>query len=96
MHVSKHCRTPLCHTPLYVGVLMITGLWIIYIALLVRNPELLKIDETLFRLNLAYAICAVATTLVAYIEAARHFSDLKREQADADHPLGGGLSGNLC
>jgi hypothetical protein len=84
MHLSKHCRTPLCHTPLYVGVLMITGLWIAYIALLVLHPELLKIDETLFQVNLWYAICAIATTLVAYIETARH---LKEEQTDTDHAL---------
>jgi hypothetical protein len=84
MHVSKHCRTPLCHISPYVGVLVITGLWIVYIALLVLHPELLEINKILLQIHLWYAICAIITTLVASIETARH---LKEEQTDTDHAL---------
>jgi hypothetical protein len=57
---------------LYVGMLMITGLWIIYIALLVVHPELLEMNKVLLQIHSWYAFCAVLTTLVAYIDTAAH------------------------
>jgi len=81
MHPPAPCRAPLRHAPLYLGVLMLTGLWIVYVTVLVLHPELLTIDRTLFHVNLSYAMCAIATTLMAYIEVARH---LREEQSHTD------------
>jgi len=60
---------------------MLAGLWIVYVTVLVLHPELLTIDRTLFHVNLSYAMCAIATTLMAYIEVARH---LREEQLHTD------------
>jgi hypothetical protein len=58
--------------PLCIGVLIIMGIWIFYFVFLVAHPEMLEISDDLFFVNMWYAICAVGTTLVAYIETAKH------------------------
>ena len=58
--------------PLCIGVLILTGLWVFYVGCLVAYPEMLKISDDLFFINMWFAICAVGTTLVAYIETAKH------------------------
>ena len=58
--------------PLCIGVLILTGLWVFYVGCLVAYPEMLKISDNLFFINMWFAICAVGTTLVAYIETAKH------------------------
>jgi hypothetical protein len=67
MNISLLRDIPLC-----IGVLIITGLWVFYVAVLVEHPEILEISDDMFFINLWYAICAVGTTLVAYIETAKY------------------------
>jgi hypothetical protein len=58
--------------PLCIGVLIITGLWVCYVVFLVAHPEILKISDDMFFINMRYAICAVGTTLVAYMATVQH------------------------
>ena len=58
--------------PLCIGVVTLTGIWVFYVVFIVAYPELLNISDDMFLINMWYAICAVGTTLVAYIETAKH------------------------
>ena len=64
--------------PLCIGVVTLTGIWVFYVVFLVAYPELLNISDDMFFINMWYAICAVGTTLVAYIETAKHLKEQEK------------------